>query len=212
MKTILMTMRVTEALNYKEERNSIAYEYVEYFEKLGYLVILVPNNTKYLEFYLKLDIDLIVLSGGNNVNPKLYSNNDLLNDVYTQRDTLEYKLLKKAIKNNIKVLGICRGFHLINVFYNGILSHGIKNHVNIKHRLKSNKKYLDNKSTNSFHNQAIKKNNLARKLDIVAISKDKVVEAFISKDKNILGIQWHPERQNKKFDKKLIKQFLKGKI
>ena len=41
-----MSMRVAEASNYNEKRNSIAFDYIEYFEKLGYLVQLIPNNSK----------------------------------------------------------------------------------------------------------------------------------------------------------------------
>ena len=40
------SMRVTEALGYTESRNTIAYDYVVFFEKLGHLLVLIPNNTK----------------------------------------------------------------------------------------------------------------------------------------------------------------------
>jgi putative glutamine amidotransferase len=205
-------MRVTEAQNYAEKRNSIAYEYIEYFEELGFTIILVPNNSKNIKKYFNFKIDLVLLSGGNNVNPLEYGNSEVLDDVYNERDTTEFELLKIAKEKNIKVVGICRGFHLINVYLNGSLKHKIKKHVNINHKLKSDIEFLDKKSTNSFHNQAILKKNLSKKLDSIASVDSEIVEAFLSKDKNILGIQWHPERQNKKFDKKLINKFLKGKI
>ena len=65
-------MRVTEANNYVEYRNSIAYEYISFFEDLGYLIILIPNNSVYIEKYFDNNIELVVLSGGNNVNPVIY--------------------------------------------------------------------------------------------------------------------------------------------
>lgn len=206
-----MSTRVTEADNYSEKRNSIAYEYIDFFEKLGFLIYLIPNNTNNIKSYFKTKIDLIVLSGGNNVNPNLYNNNELLKDVYDERDTLEIELLHISQKNNIPLLGICRGFHMINVFFKGLISHNIKNHVNKNHILQSQNNILNDKETNSFHNQGIMINDLSDKLEIIALSDD-IVEMFIHKDKQILGIQWHPERQTNKFDKEIINKFLEGKL
>ena len=79
-------MRVTEADSYDEFRSSIAYEYIEFFEKLGYLVILLPNNSKMIEKYFDDKIELVVFSGGNNVDPSLYNGDKDLSDVYPERD------------------------------------------------------------------------------------------------------------------------------
>ena len=46
----------------------------------------------------------------------------------------------------------------------------------------------------------------------IAISEDGFIEAAINQKKNILGIQWHPERQNKIFDMELIKNFINGHL
>ena len=205
-------MRTTEAIGYSEYRSSIAYEYISFFEELGYMIILVPNNSKNIENYFDTDVVMVVLTGGNNVNPKLYHSNDKLDDVYIDRDNTEKILLDLSIKNNIKVFAICRGFHFINVYFGGSLSHNIKNHVNKNHTLLSKDKMLKDKNTNSFHNQAIVSENLPDFLNILAISEDNIIEAIINKEKTILGVQWHPERQEKEFDKELIKKFLKGKI
>jgi putative glutamine amidotransferase len=118
MKTALLSMRITEAESYTERRNSIAYEYVDLLERLNFLVVLVPMNSKNIDIYFKLNkIDLVVLSGGNNVDPKLYDSPETLSDVYPERDKVEAELIDIAIDNKIKVLGICRGFHFINIFF-----------------------------------------------------------------------------------------------
>ena len=212
MKKILMSMRTTETINYNEYRNSIAYEYVSFFEDLGNMIILVPNNSKNIENYFDTDVVMVVLSGGNNVNPKLYNSKDELDDVYIDRDDTERILLDLSFKNNIKVFAICRGFHFINVYFGGSLSHNIKNHVNKNHTLLLKNKILKDKKTNSFHNQAIVSKNLADVFNVLATSEDNIIEAIINKEKTILGVQWHPERQEKEFDKELIKKFIKGKI
>jgi len=206
-----MSMRVTESQNYEEKRNSIAYEYISFFEALGYIIILIPNTSEYIKEYFNQHIDLVVLIGGNNVNPVLYKNNDILDDVYKKRDTTEKIILDIAIEKSIKILGICRGFHFINIYLGGSLSHGIQNHVNKKHMLESTNYIINLQETNSFHNQAILKENLSSSLEILATNKN-IIEAFTNKDKTILGIQWHPERQDKEFDKELIRKFTEGKL
>ena len=54
------------------------------------------------------------------------------------------------------------------------------------------KKFLN---VNSFHNDGIKKNDLSKKFDILANDKSENVEMFISKNKKIIGVMWHPERE-----------------
>ena len=207
-------MRVTETASYDETRSSIAYEYIEFFEKLGYLVILVPNNSNLVEKYFDDKIDLVVFSGGNNVDPNLYYGNTNLDEVYTERDRIEKKMFSIANMQNIKILAICRGFHAINVFLGGTISHSVKGHVNKRHKLISNQRYLHNQITNSFHNQGIMDHDLYNHNEVItlATSEDGLIEAATNQKKNILGIQWHPERQNEVFDLELIQNFINGHL
>lgn len=206
-----MSMRVTSAENYIEKRNSIAYDYIDFFETMGFHIILIPNNTTHIKEYFKDDINLVVLSGGNNVNPKLYQLESSLDDVFSERDEMESNLLKLAIKNNIPVFGICRGFQFLNVYFGGKISHDVSGHVNKEHILKSRLTALNNQITNSFHKQGITVNDLSEELQSIA-KNGNYVEAFKHSTLKILGVQWHPERQIKIFDQELIKNFLKGKI
>ena len=48
---------------------------------------------------------------------------------------------------------------------------------------------------NSFHNNGIKKNDLSKKFNMLANDKSENVEMFISKNKKIIGVMWHPERE-----------------
>ena len=214
MKKLLLSMRVTEADSYNEFRSSIAYEYIEFFEKLGFLVILVPNNSNLVEKYFDNEIDLVVFSGGNNVDPSLYCGNKNLDEVYIERDEIEKKMFNIANKQNIKILAICRGFHAINVFLGGSISHSVRGHVNKHHKLISKQKYLHNQITNSFHSQGIKDSDLHKHNGLVTLAKseDGLIEAAINQEKNILGIQWHPERQNELFDLELIQNFINGRL
>lgn len=102
----------------------------------------------------------------------------------------------------------------MNVFLGGSLSHGIGGHVNQNHKLVSSIDILNNRTTNSFHNQAIKEHDLydLSQINILAKSEDGLVEAITNFERTILGVQWHPERQKQDFDKELIRNFINGKL
>ena len=200
-------MRVTQASNYFEKRNSLAFEYINFFESIGFIVLLIPNNTNYIKEYIeKLKVDGIVLTGGNNVDPKLYGGK-VLESVYMERDAKEQQLLEIAIEKKIPLFGICRGFHFLNIYFGGSLFHNVKNHVGKNHKLISDNKLLSGLVTNSYHNQAIFQQNLAEELMAIAKTDDGVIEALTHKSNKIMGIQWHPERQSKEQDKELILNF-----
>jgi len=208
MKKLALSMRVTEASNYFEKRNSLAYEYIDFFEGIGFLVVPIPNNTNQVREYIKeLKVDGIVLTGGNNVDPKLYGGTDELESVYEERDTREQQLLEIAKEQGIPLLGVCRGFHYVNVYFGGSIFHNVKNHVAVNHKLASNNILLNDLETNSYHNQAIFQSNLAEKLISIAQTNDGAIEAFAHKRYKIMGIQWHPERQTIKQDKEFILNF-----
>ena len=84
----------------------------------------------------------------------------------------------------------------------------IEGHVNKKHILSSNDSKINKMEVNSYHNHGIRRSNIGKDLDIIAYSEDGFVEAYKSKKLNILGIQWHPERQFSDVDKELIIEHL----
>lgn len=211
MKKLLISMKVVENPNYVEVSNILDFEYIRFFEQLGFLVIPVPNNSELILSYFDMtDIDVVVLSGGNNVNPERYGGGSLT-DVYDVRDTTEGHLMEEALKRGIPLIGICRGFQFINVVLGGKITHEIKNHVRKDHKLISTNSILNNEITNTYHNQGITKDDLADGLEVLAETEDGFIEAFHSMGKKVLGLQWHPERQDKMFDIEIIKEFLEVK-
>jgi len=203
---IAISSRVTEAINYFEKRNSISFDTVKYFEHLGITVLLVPNNLNNIAAYLnKFLIQGVILTGGNNINPDRYNSLENLTDVYLERDNTEDALFNFAISNKLPLLGICRGFHFINVQLGGGLVHNISGHVNKYHKLISEDIKNNNNEVNSFHNQGISVDKLSSELFCLAKSEDNIIEAYENKEKKILGFQWHPERNYNEFDSNLIK-------
>lgn len=125
-----------------------------------------------------------------------------------ERDRLEYDILTQAIKNEIPILGICRGAQLINVYFGGSLHQEIADfyteqpHLNTilpkatvvidpESRLHSiiGKRFT---RVNSLHHQSVK--TLGENLKIVAKEPSGIVEAIEhTKLPFVIGVQWHPE-------------------
>lgn len=193
-----ISLRVTEASGFKEERNSLAHDWTLFFNKLNIAPILIPNGLNDIEnFLIEADVQGVILSGGNNVNPNLYNSSDGLSDVYDLRDRTESQIISSCINNKIPIIGVCRGMFMLNVFFGGRITHSISCHVASYHDVDF-VDYIDilgnTINLNSFHNQAIEIGGLSKELICFGKSRDMFVEAFKHKDKEIFGIQWHPER------------------
>lgn len=179
----------------------------------------------------------LVISGGDDIHPELYGEQVDPNLYYdTARDKLEISYIEYAFAHHIPMLGICRGYQLINVVSGGSLYADIS-----KMRKKTSNKNqllpiktvmiqadsllfacLGNKSqckVNSLHHQAI--NQVGDNLKIVATDKDGFIQAVESnqslaalnnqKLSHIMGVQWHPEylwylKSQRRLFKYLVKQ------
>lgn len=81
--------------------------------------------------------DGIVLSGGEDVHPKYYGHPEWMErkaklklDVNETRDEFEMKVIDKAYKKKIPMLGICRGLQIANVYFGGTLIPNIPTPLN----------------------------------------------------------------------------------
>lgn len=177
------------------------------------IVIPVSNNNEVIDRQIEI-LDGVIISGGYDVSPRFYNEDStkFIQEIHPLRDEFEIKLIEKAMKKGIPVLGICRGLQLINVVNGGTLYQDnslVKNHF-IKHVQNTLPEYSTHKITiekdsflydilgaetmvNSYHHQSIK--DLAKGFKIVGKSSDDIVEAieWIKDDRVILGVQWHPE-------------------
>lgn len=151
--------------------------------------------------------DGLILCGGSDIEPKYY--NQEINgsvDIDSKRDKLEFSLLKAYIEAGKPVMGICRGFQLINVYFGGSLyqhmpetdlhrsgvdRYATHNVVSVENSFIS-ELYTTTFAVNSAHHQAIDR--LGDGLQASAYWNDKYIEAFEHRSLPIIGVQWHPER------------------
>ncbi|MBI4004758.1 gamma-glutamyl-gamma-aminobutyrate hydrolase family protein [Candidatus Roizmanbacteria bacterium] len=216
MKKILVAPRfkVTEGLERAYTTNSFA-TIVQSNGCLPIMPMMSSRSTK-KEFvraahqYITMS-DGLILQGGNDIDPSTYGEKPQgAINCQLFRDVFEFALLTSALEKGIPILGICRGFQLVNVFFGGSLIQNLPmgavihssyqdDEINdIQHRVKlitgSLLSSLYKKQTllvNSYHHQGVKK--LGKGLTIEAKAKDGLIEAVSSMTQKVLAVQWHPE-------------------
>lgn len=197
-----ITTRETNAIGYDEPRDSLAQDWGAYmatsFPSHNWLSI--PNvGAKAVEYFIKWDLNVLILSGGDNLGKT------------ENRDNTEFHLLKYAIENNIRVIGVCRGLQLIHTYFGGKIKTGEQQFIN-EHRAHDHEIILNNQTylSNSYHVNQIDEDTLNKEFNIIATcSKFNSIEAI--EGNNILAIMWHPERKmkDKSWSNNLIFNFLK---
>jgi putative glutamine amidotransferase len=168
------------------------------------------------------DCEALVLSGGIDMHPGYYNSNNFVYpnmplQFYEKRDAFEKNVFDAAQKQNIPVLGICRGLQLINCVLGGTLQQDLAGKNSIHKAVVNEKKEQFDKGhgvhimpdtllaeitgtkravVNSAHHQCTDK--IANDLVVSCLSDDNVVEGLEWKTKQgkpfLLCIQWHPER------------------
>lgn len=142
----------------------------------------------------------LLLIGGGDIFPPFFNGNSVdFRGENLIRDACEINLFDYFYSKNLPILGICRGLQLINARLGGSLkvvqNHQGDNLSDLNHPLISpSQGFLKNLAVaNSNHRQAV--DSLCPQAENVAYSKDQVVEGFTI-GKNILAVQFHPERMD----------------
>ncbi|MEI9808751.1 MAG: gamma-glutamyl-gamma-aminobutyrate hydrolase family protein [Bacteroidota bacterium] len=169
--------------------------------------------------------DAFVLSGGTDIHPKYYKSKKFAypNAPFRfeeKRDEFEIAIFKSAQKNGIPVLGVCRGFQLINCILGGKMKQDLGDGLNKIHKAEVKNQIQKDKAhgisiepgtfmericggdrfvVNSAHHQAVKKTGKGLKVNCIA--DDGTIEGVEWADPSgkpfLLAIQWHPERMFK---------------
>lgn len=181
---------------------AVVQTYVSYLEASGAdTVVVLPGQD--IPWH---EIQGLVLGGGADVDPAAYGQpKQQLTEVEPERDALELPAARHALENHIPILGICRGFQLLNVVLGGTLVQHLDGHTrddgghSTRHRARIMEGTSlhaalgrDQLTVNSSHHQAVRAENLAPRLTPAATTDDGLIEAFEAP--NVLAVQWHPER------------------
>lgn len=169
----------------------------------------IPTRISVRHPYQGKSPDALIIGGGDDISPEHY-NGDINEMVRAdpERDRLEIKWIEYALKNDIPLLGICRGAQLINVVLGGTLHQDIRQLRRLTYNrpglLPTKQVRLEDDSTlagicgksrlrvNSLHYQAVKLQ--GRGLRVVGQDLDRITQAIESTGgQQIIGVQWHPE-------------------
>jgi putative glutamine amidotransferase len=156
-------------------------------------------------------IDGLVLTGGADVDPAVYGREPDAELAATEpdRDTWELALLDAAERRGLPVLCVCRGAQLLNVAKGGTLRQHVgveegdghprfdedgrqfAHSVDVTDGSLAATLYGSHLEVNSLHHQVIEE--VGTGLVVTGRSPDSTPEVVELIDRDVLGIQWHPE-------------------
>lgn len=157
----------------------------------------VRNNKITLQEVRKLNPAGIILSPG----PKHPADSNICLDI---------------LKNitDIPILGICLGHQAVGYSYSGKIScldipvHGKVSNINIIKKEKLFENIPEKFSVMRYHSLYISENSFPEELEILAKTDDGIIMAVKHKDKEIYGVQFHPESYFTDYGKEILKNFI----
>ncbi len=168
--------------------------------------------------------DGVLLTGGDDIDPKLYTKNlpsnisQTVRPAHAVRDSFEIMVVNEVFRQRKPILCICRGHQILNVALGGTLFADIPQQIAraMKHNRTDRKDHVVHEiecehgslmariaggerfGVNSSHHQAVDR--MARSLRATAVSRDGVVEGMeLAREARgalpyLLAVQFHPER------------------
>jgi gamma-glutamyl-gamma-aminobutyrate hydrolase PuuD len=219
-----MTRPVVVVVSRQTQRKKKIIDYVgelhlELLIKLGTMPMIVPvveGTPACLAQYTER-FDGLLLVEGEDVEPKHFkarkANIQYLEQTHPLKDEIEIGLLRKAMRLEVPILGICRGSQLLNVVCGGTL------YGDVQKEMRSHRPHIDHHNydtyrhpvelvagtplagwykrkklkVNSYHHQGVRE--LAKRFAPMAYADDGLVEGFYDpKADFVVGLQFHPER------------------
>ncbi len=201
----------------KYDRIYLNHSYLDTIRHFDAIPLILPVEGTREELETLIDMcDGVLLTGGDDIDPKLYGE-EILNDTVSltpDRDKGEAVICDLAVERDLPMFGICRGIQMMNVYFGGSLYQDIPAQIEteVKHSMvapfhrcchdvvveKDSPLHKlvgrDVIGVNSHHHQAVK----AVAPGFIAMGHcpdDGVIEAICNPDKKFVwGVQWHPER------------------
>lgn len=161
------------------------------------------------------NLDLLILTGGGaDISPERYGENfNGVSSVDLERDELEFSILREVLDRNpgVKILGVCRGLQLLNVFFGGTLYQDMDSIGAGHSRTHSlifkapNTPFSWLTRVNSLHHQAVKRLGERGSYYPLVLASEPItsIPEIVAWENMWLGVQFHPEM----FDYTLGKRF-----
>ncbi len=164
-------------------------------------------------FYNPMEYGLILFTGGEDITPEWYGHTSPGYRCHNseERDIFEKKIFDHAVKNGIRMTGICRGVQFINVMAGGKMYHHVDNHSGSVHAMElPNSDIIE---VNSLHHQMVippkdgivagwSPESLSPEYygdkDILTEAPDIEPESIIFPSIQSAGVQYHPEMMSPK--------------
>jgi len=215
-----ITLSEAEATNEVRWPVSKGFDYIkkEYYEavlKSGGIPILLPNvqNRSDIKSFFG-SINGLLLTGGVDVHPIYFNQepHEKLSRTTVARDWFEIEIIRTAVKNDMPVLGICRGNQALNIALGGdlyqdlscikrnTLKHADPDQTgNVFHKVRIEKDSTlydivgkEVIEVNSSHHQVV--DNPGKGLRPVAYASDSIIEGLEHTGRKfVISVQWHPE-------------------
>jgi putative glutamine amidotransferase len=209
-----MTPLIGITTYHRDERGYIQLpaQYAEAVRRAGAIPLLIQPGEPRMDELMTL-LDALILSGGGDVDPSLYSDDEHTHVYWVseERDRFEIDLVNRSLETDKPLLCICRGLQVLNVALGGSLIQHIPDTVTdaIPHRqpprdpiphsveLAEGSRLasimgVEQVTTASWHHQAVER--LAPGLAVAGRAPDGVIEAVELPDKpTVMAVQWHPE-------------------
>lgn len=181
-KIVIYTQRVEIIDAYQERRDCADQRIPLFLEACGYIPVPISNVISDLNAFVEaIKPTGIMLTGGNSLME--YGGNA------PERDKTDRQLIEMALQNNIPLYGFCRGMQSVLDYFECRLEN-VQGHTAVRHPINGE---LGSMEVNSYHNQACRE--LKKPLQIMAQTKDGVIEAAAYPERRIIVTMWHPERE-----------------
>jgi len=166
-----------------------------------------------------LDADLVIFTGGEDINPTLYGEENRWSAFNNSRDYAERFVFEQCVQFNKKMLGVCRGHQLLNALTGGLLAQDLLRDLGVTHSgghafdwVAPEESWIVPQTfrrVNSMHHQAV----IRPGTGLTPTSSFRgVIESCESE--NILTVQFHPEFMNdtqaREFAKRVESWVMKG--
>jgi putative glutamine amidotransferase len=206
-----LTQRVISLPDIQENRDSLDQRWASLLVDLGFTPVPIPNLVDDVEsFVTRLGLSGVILTGGGDIEEYAAGGR-----ATPERDQIEHALIEHCEVNELSLLGICRGLQALVNHYGGRLTK-VLDHVAVRHEVRISDRLpisaTKPTTVNSYHDFGVEEKDVPSPLHPFAWAPDSTVEAVSNDTNRIIGIMWHPEREQNltDWDRALIQTMFGG--